>query len=183
MVYYQAHPKSSFSLFAVLALNSFLHERRRRRVRPSSLVPCPSIGCNLPLSPIHADKRLFGARSPRNARRANDIRPNSQSRQAPAPRDVATSANQSRRGGKSGASAMSRSTNNSRNGSLSQATPSTYEEPPPVASSNVGSVDAALKQGFDSNAPVYKPEAKPQPARSESPWGTKGAPLRFARTA
>ncbi|KIV95656.1 hypothetical protein, variant [Exophiala mesophila] len=112
----------------------------------------------------------------RSSRRGNDIRPSNQSRQSVTPKDVATSATQSRRGGKAGAPVMSRSTDNSRNGSSSQAT-SSFDEGPAIPGSDAGAVDAALKQGFDANAPVYKPEAKPQPGRSESPWGTKAGTM------
>jgi len=42
-----------------------------------------------------------------------------------------------------------------------------------MAGFNRGAVEVMLKQGYDSKAPLYKPEAKSQITKAESPWGVK----------
>lgn len=115
--------------------------------------------------------------STRNGRRGNDSKGANQHRSATSTassRDGTPGANQSRRGGKT-ASGLNRSTETAaQNGPASPASPAIQDEHIPHAGFNAGAVDAALKQGFDSRAPVFKPEAKPQPTKSESPWGLKG---------
>lgn len=117
------------------------------------------------------------AHSTRNGRRGNDSKGASQHRSATSTtssRDATPGANQSRRGGKN-APGLNRSTETAaQNGPASPASPAIQDEHIAHAGFNAGAVDAALKQGFDSRAPVFKPETKPQPTKSESPWGLKG---------
>ncbi|KAL2444530.1 hypothetical protein ABEF95_016998 [Exophiala dermatitidis] len=133
-----------------------------------------------------------GKRRTRNGRRGNDPKNASQQRQSAGSRDGNStphantgSSQQSRKGAgagaKSGSNNVSRSTdNNGQNGSTAQgqttttSLPSSEEQYTPTAGFNYDAVDAALKQGYDLRAPLYKPEPNvAQPARPETPWGLK----------
>lgn len=114
----------------------------------------------------------------RNGRRANESKGGNSQRQAGGSRDGTPGASQTRRGGKSAAT-VNRSTDNSQNGPAIQNS-STAQEEHASAGFNSEAVEAALKQGFEAKATLYKPEAKPQNARSESPWGVKRESLKIA---
>ncbi|KAL2444554.1 hypothetical protein ABEF95_017051 [Exophiala dermatitidis] len=128
-----------------------------------------------------------GNRRTRNGRRGNDSKNASQQRQSAGSRDGtphANSSQQSRKGAgaKSGSNAsLSRSTdNNGQNGSAAAGqptgniVPSSEEQYTPTAGFNYDAVDAALKQGYDLRAPLYKPEPNvAQTTKPETPWGLK----------
>lgn len=124
-------------------------------------------------------------RSTRNGRRGNDSKGAGQHRSTTSTassRDGTPGAPQSRRGGKLPHS-LSRPTDTAaQNGPASPASLPGQDEHVFHVSFNLAAVDAVLKQGFDGKAPVFKPESKPQPTKSESPWGPKGesSPLSFS---
>lgn len=112
-------------------------------------------------------------KSTRNGRRGNDSSANQHrsTTSTASSRDATPGATQSRRGGKS-TQGLNRSTDTASPASL----PGQDEHVPHVGF-NAAAVDAVLKQGFDAKAPLFKPESKPQPTKSESPWGLKGKSL------
>lgn len=115
----------------------------------------------------------------RNGRRGNDSKGANQHRSTTGSRDGTPSASQSRRGGKV-APNVNRSTDiAAQNGPATQATLPPQDEHAPLAGFNADAVDAALKQGFESKAPLFKPEAKPQITKPEGPWGMKGESIIF----
>jgi hypothetical protein len=115
----------------------------------------------------------------RNGRRGNDSKGANQHRSTAGSRDGTPGASQSRRGGKS-APNVNRSTDTAApNGPATQATLPSQDEHVPLAGFNPDAADAVLKQGFDSKAPLFKPEAKPQTTKPEGPWAIKGGSIIF----
>ena len=108
----------------------------------------------------------------RSGRRGNDPRGANQQRQAAASRDGTPNAQQSRRGGKAGSN-INKSNESAQNGPTAQTQLPPADEHVPIAGFNSDAVDAMLKQGFEAKAPLYKLEAKQQPAKPDNPWGTK----------
>ncbi|EXJ88433.1 hypothetical protein A1O1_05363 [Capronia coronata CBS 617.96] len=107
----------------------------------------------------------------RNGRRGNDPRGTNPQRQSTGPRAGTPNASQARRGAKAGSN-MNRSIDSVHNGSARQATPPP-EQHVAMAGFNSDAVEAVLRQGLDTKAPVYKPETTPQTTKPESPWGLK----------
>ncbi|KIX01664.1 uncharacterized protein Z518_09390 [Rhinocladiella mackenziei CBS 650.93] len=108
----------------------------------------------------------------RNGRRGNDPRGANQQRQSAGSRDAAFNAPQGRRGGKA-SSNISKSTDNIQNGPATQTSLPLADDHGPMPGFNSDAVEAMLKQGYEAKAPLYKPDAKSQGAKSESPWGMK----------
>ncbi|KAK4938615.1 hypothetical protein LTR10_020966 [Elasticomyces elasticus] len=108
----------------------------------------------------------------RNGRRGNDSKGASQQRQPGGLRDGTPNSNQSKRGGKS-SSNVNRSADNTSNGPSSQTSVPPPDDHVPIAGFNAEAVEAMLKQGYATKAPLYKQDSKPQTAKSDGPWGAK----------
>lgn len=121
------------------------------------------------------------AKTPRNraGRRGNDPRGtnSNQHRQSTSAsagsRDSTANTNHNRRGGKSGSN-LSKSTDNIQNGPAATLTSlPPQDDHVSLAGFNAAGIEAALKQGFDPKAPLYRPDTKSQPTTPQSPWGVK----------
>ncbi|KAK5045151.1 hypothetical protein LTR84_009484 [Exophiala bonariae] len=112
----------------------------------------------------------------RNGRRGNDSKGANQHRSTTSTtssRDGTPGATQNRRGGKP-PQGLNRSTETVvQNGPASPASLPGQDEHVSHVGFNPAAVDTVLKQGYDAKAPVFKPESKTQPTKSESPWGPK----------
>lgn len=110
----------------------------------------------------------------RNGRRGHDSKSANQNRSTAGSRDGTPGAGQSKRGGKTAPGVNRSADSGAQNGPATQSALPSQDEHVPLAGFNPDAVDAALKQGFESKAPLFKPEAKPQTTKPESPWGVKG---------
>jgi len=110
----------------------------------------------------------------RNGRRGNDSKGANQNRSTAGSRDGTPGAGQSKRGGKTGPGINRSADTGTQNGPATQLALASQDEHVSPAGFNPDAVDAALKQGFESKAPLFKPEPKPQTTKPESPWGVKG---------
>ncbi|KEF63762.1 uncharacterized protein A1O9_01740 [Exophiala aquamarina CBS 119918] len=113
----------------------------------------------------------------RNGRRGNDSKSANPNRSTAGSRDGTPGAGQSKRGGKTGPGVNRSADTGAQNGPATLSALPSSDEHVPLAGFNPDAVDAALKQGFESKAPLFKPEAKPQTTKTESPWGVKAGAM------
>jgi hypothetical protein len=79
---------------------------------------------------------------------------------------------------------MSKSTDNMQNGPAATATsPAPPDQHVPIAGFNAQAVEGILKQGYDTKASFYKPDAKHTTTTTpQSPWGIKRVYTPFIQT-